>query len=1084
MQGINGHLNDLGFRTNAATASLGSLGTIMGTLANPMTIAAAAAAALGAALVGSVQAAAAWETSMTGVAKTTGMAGPELASLSKELLNLSTNMPVAASELASIAQAGGSLGIAKEELAGFTEVAAQMGVGFEMAADKAATAGAKILNAFGQEMNTENLRSLGSVVNVMGDSFAATETQVLDFLNRASFLNATMGQNIQQVAALGTTLISTGMDAEVAATGIKSALNMLTSETSKKGGMDNWAKLMGVSVDELKEKIATDLNSALIETANQIVAIEDPVERFQAAVAAAGTEGAPAILKLAGQQENYAKALGLTNTEWEKATSLQKTFDAQASTANSQWQIFLNTLNMAAVELGTIMLPAISEALTFMSDLVKVSIRFGEELYNIGVKAWDAIAPLRELWKYTPGGVAANLEGQVWGAIKDWAGIGEEHAEQMAKEISENENLQKAGEEAIKAGQDAGVFAAGDVGKAAGKEAGDAYAEAMTAALSRQAADVSLAQAKMYEEGIAALKAAGLSGVLITDTSDAYEDQIVREFDYLGKKIQFIAKEEIGKYNLGDVYQYMFKVGGATFDTGRLMNRSMSPVEAFEAATGLPAPEEGTAAYYKLMGDEIAAARAEMQKELSSEGLTFEIKSLGWSSFSGEYEGAQEIADGFEESLRDISWENLPGVIESGENLKKVILDSSSSAVAAEPFLALVDEQISNYQAALVAGVADSAKIMESEMKRLGELSKDAFSDGFLSESERGDLLGLEPELQLLKATFPAEFEAAGGDSILAMIEAIKAGDLPGAMALIGKQAGEEFAQNLLGAAALVPKSLAELIADPNALKSAAVDQDRFWQGTILPTIKNNAEDAKRAFDSGQFTTEQVYENYIKPMGQLTDYMPGWVSEINSMFKSGAIDIDDYIYILDGMTKKASDSVETTNAQTKAVQDQAVGYDNLKKAMEGCSECAVSEFGQWQEAQDGLFQDSYIGPGGQGYADWKNQQMAAIAETQAAIQAMGGVSVGQQYELPETQIKIGADTSPAETAKAELESSITSAKPDMTMSIDTQAAMDEVNQLVSYIITVNPIMSVQVSVSAYAGEIQAMVADAIRSALA
>jgi hypothetical protein len=97
---------------------------------------------------------------------------------------------------------------------------------------------------------------------------------------------------------------------------------------------------------------------------------------------------------------------------------------------------------------------------------------------------------------------------------------------------------------------------------------------------------------------------------------------------------------------------------------------------------------------------------------------------------------------------------------------------------------------------------------------------------------------------------------------------------------------------------------------------------------------------------------------------------------------------------------------------------------------------------------------------------------------------MGGVSVGQQYELPEAQIKIGADTSPAETAKAELESNITSAKPDMTMSIDTQAAMDEVNQLVSYIITVNPIMSVQVSVSAYAGEIQAMVADAIRSALA
>jgi hypothetical protein len=166
------------------------------------------------------------------------------------------------------------------------------------------------------------------------------------------------------------------------------------------------------------------------------------------------------------------------------------------------------------------------------------------------------------------------------------------------------------------------------------------------------------------------------------------------------------------------------------------------------------------------------------------------------------------------------------------------------------------------------------------------------------------------------------------------------------------------------------------------------------------------------------------------------------------------------------------------------VKDQTVGYDNLKKAMEGCSECAVSEFGQWQEAQEGLFQDSYIGPGGSGYLDWKNQQMAAIAETQAAMRAVGGVSVGQQYEMPETQIKIGADTSAAESAKAALESDIIAAKPEMTLGIETQAAMDEVNQLVSYIITVNPTMSVQVSVSAYAGEIQAMVASAIRNALA
>ena len=265
-QQINSQLGMMGIQTSAANANLGGLGTIIGTLANPLTAVALGITAVGGALVSSVQSAAAWESAMVGVAKTSGLSGSALDSLSQGLLKMSTEMPVAADQLAAVAAAAGSLGIGQNladigDFSGqsaaiqeFTEVAIKMGVGFEMSAEQATTAGAKILNAFGKDMNSENLEKLGSVVNTMGDSFAATEPQVLDFLNRASFLNTTMGQSIPQVAALGTTLISAGMEAEVASTGIKSALNMLTSTTSKTGGMDNWAKLLGVSVDELKGK--------------------------------------------------------------------------------------------------------------------------------------------------------------------------------------------------------------------------------------------------------------------------------------------------------------------------------------------------------------------------------------------------------------------------------------------------------------------------------------------------------------------------------------------------------------------------------------------------------------------------------------------------------------------------------------------------------------------------------------------------------------------------------------------------------------------------------------------------------------
>jgi len=595
-QRINGQLQQMGFHTQTATAGLGGIGTMLGTMANPATAAALAVTALGGALVGSAQSAAAWQTSMTGVAKTTGLGGADLAELSDQLLTMSTHMPVAASGLAEIAQAGGSLGIAKEELAGFTEVAAQMGVGFEMSAEQAATAGAKILNAFGQEMDTENLRSLGSVVNAMGDSFAATEPQVLDFLNRASFLNTTMGQSIPQVAALGTTLVSAGMEAEVAATGIKSAINMLTSETSKKGGMDNWAKLMGTDVDTLKGKIAEDLNGTLIETANVIAGMADPTERFQAAVAAAGTEGAPALLKLAGAGEDYAKALGMSNEEWENATSLQKTYDAQMSTVTSQWTIFTNTLSTASTSLGTGLLPYLADALGFMTDVAKIGMKVAEV-----IGSWDLGEKASEVFKNSPMGMLLTSDtvtdavSGAWGDLKNWAGIGTEHAEQMAKEIEENDNLKKAAAEALDTPE--AKAAMEKTGKTMGEDLAKTVSEEMIAGLQSGMSDLDVL-------------------AMINSQSSKANEEFDRMFEYAGKSLRM----HLSEGGSGDFYS-LFS-GDKLLGGGQIYS---SPIEAFEAITGLPAPEKGTAEYFRLMGQSVEAEKMEMKAALEAEKTPLEL---------------------------------------------------------------------------------------------------------------------------------------------------------------------------------------------------------------------------------------------------------------------------------------------------------------------------------------------------------------------------------------------------------------------------------------------------------------------------
>jgi len=950
-QNLNSHLHQMGINTSAASANLGGLGTLLGTLANPLTLVALGITAIGGALVGSAQAAAAWETSMTGVAKTTGLGDAAftgskeaLEGLSSGLLEMSTRMPMAADQLASVAAAAGSLGIGQNfadvgdfegqanAIEGFTEVAIKMGVGFEMSAEQAATAGAKILNSFGVSMDSTNMEKLGSVVNKMGDSFAATEPQVLEFMNRASFLSTTMGQSIPQVAALGTTLISTGLEAEVAATGIKSMLNMLTSTTSKAGGMDNWAKLMGVSVDELKGKVATDLNSTLIETANKIAAIEDPVERFQAAVAAAGTEGAPALLKLAGQQENYTKALGMTNAEWEKASSLQKTFDAQAGTVNSQWQMFMNTLTMATTQLGTGMLPALASALGFMTDLAKVAIKVGETLSDLGAgKVLDAI------WKLTPAGMLANSETaqSVWGDIKDWAGIGTEHAEQMAKEIEESDKLQKAGAEGLQAGIDAGVL------KDPAKNAAQEFSKEFVDEFEQAQADREIA------------KILGRSATLTTkETDDA-----LRSFDYLGEQFELKIQSHTGS-SIGDWYTYSLKAGDTSLVNSQLGTGNIDPLQAFELATGLPAPEEGTAAYYSLLGDEVAAKKAELQEKLKT--ITFDYSGITDPLLteliaSGQNIGesaSKEMTDAFQNMLdaaKDPSVEKLQEFIESvAENVKL------GNVLEADGL-----DDIRLYKEHLYSGISDMGPYLKDLMSGLGEDSTSAFSDHFFSDEEKESLMGMKPWLEYLKVKSPEEFAKAGGDSWLAFIKAIESGasssELEKTFGDMGKKAGKSFADalgmNMTNALDKFDWSI--LTKAKMSLDGISDDGKDFMKNSFQPEAIENWKAQLELWNTGLVENrEHVKEN---------------MQSYKDMIAIG----NDWIFTEDqklAMSELTAGLIDEGTALTRVIK----GTEDLKKETkkfteetdEACEACVnlLSLFDAWQESTPELFHPSYLGP--------------------------------------------------------------------------------------------------------------------------
>ncbi len=396
----------------------------------------------------------------------------------------------------------------------------------------------------------------------------------------------------------------------------------------------------------------------------------------------------------------------------------------------------------------------------------------------------------------------------------------------------------------------------------------------------------------------------------------------------------------------------------------------------------------------------------------------------------------------------------------------------------------------------------DVSTSTKSEVEAAGQEIADAFTAGMVPD--KATLDAHLADLRNLQLYDPEEAKAQGSQNAIAYLTAIKEAiesydeakakylvepDNERARADLERARANLQAQldaNPLKATVTTTwgqfdtKSFAELIMDPEAVKNAAVDINKFFDGTIVPGIRGGMENARSAFEQGQITQGMVYDNLIKPLEQYADYLPGWLEEMNSMFKSGQIGIDDYIWLLDQMTGKASAALDKTSEKLKS---QSVGWDALKDTIGECSDCAISDFAQWQESQDGLFQDSYIGQGGQQYLNWKTEQINAIAETQAAMRAVGGTVLGQDYtQSPLLSVGVDADTTLAESKLEGLKSTITGSQPIMKVDLDTTIADTKFMNLFQTIQNARPVMNVDINPLIDLGGIIGMIESALRSA--
>ena len=313
-----------------------------------------------------------FEAGLIGVGKTANLSKTELTSLGQDIDALSKRIPVATDELLAIAQSAGQLGVTgAANILRFTETVAKLGTATDLSGNDAAMALARILNVTGETMDTVDV--LGSVIVALGNSFAATESQITEMTTEIARATAVFGVGSAQASALAAALASVGVKSEVAGTSVGRVMHMMDAAVRSGGRhLDILSQITGETGAAIKTLFNQDSTAAFVLFIEGLKRVSDAGGSAADAMAALGLSD-QRLLKtlpvLANRADLLATALDLANRETENATALNEEAAKAFESLNSQTELMWNNIKSLARSIGEDLAPGVATAVKELGSL-------------------------------------------------------------------------------------------------------------------------------------------------------------------------------------------------------------------------------------------------------------------------------------------------------------------------------------------------------------------------------------------------------------------------------------------------------------------------------------------------------------------------------------------------------------------------------------------------------------------------------------------------------------------------------------------------------------------------------------------
>ncbi|MBN2855905.1 MAG: phage tail tape measure protein [Halothiobacillaceae bacterium] len=307
-----------------------------------------------------------FESAMADVKKVVNGSDEQIDALTSRIKELTQTIPLSAVALAQIAAAGGQLGVPIEKLDQFITLAAQMATAFDMTAEEAGNAVAKLSNVF--DIPIEKVGELGDAINLLGNTTAAREKDIVDVLTRIGGSSVQFGLTVEQAAALASTMLSLGSTSEVAGTGINALLAKLQTANVQGPAFQQALSAMGISAKQLAAEIQANPQKALtnfLETLKQL----DNQSRAEILTNLFGQEYQDDIARLLNGLDQYKASLSAATDRTQTAGAMQNEFSQRVQTTEAQIQLLKNGIENIGINLGSVFLPAVRAAASGLADV-------------------------------------------------------------------------------------------------------------------------------------------------------------------------------------------------------------------------------------------------------------------------------------------------------------------------------------------------------------------------------------------------------------------------------------------------------------------------------------------------------------------------------------------------------------------------------------------------------------------------------------------------------------------------------------------------------------------------------------------